>query len=109
MKKILENPERNVAEFLTSSIQTICKFLGITTKFVRSSEIPGNDSYKREYRIYDFCQRLGGDTYIGSHSVIGGSAFVCESVPDNARVGVKDQEIVVRRIGEPEPVWCYQI
>lgn len=66
MKKILDNPERNVAEFLTSSIQTICKFLGITTKFVRSSEIPGNDSYKREYRIYDFCQRLGGDTYINA-------------------------------------------
>ncbi len=59
--------------------------------------------------VYSNASVLGGDTYIGSGSVIGGSAFVCESVPDNARVGVKDQEIVVRRIGEPEPVWCYQI
>ena len=59
--------------------------------------------------VYSNASVLGGDTYIGSGSVIGGSAFVCESVPDNARVGVKDQEIVVRRIGEPEPVWCYEI
>ncbi|MBR3160469.1 MAG: hypothetical protein IKF14_15395 [Atopobiaceae bacterium] len=59
--------------------------------------------------VYSNASVLGGDTMIGSGSVIGGSAFVCESVPENARVGVKDQEIVVRRMGEPEPVWCYEI
>ncbi|MBR3317061.1 MAG: hypothetical protein IKG21_04490 [Atopobiaceae bacterium] len=59
--------------------------------------------------VYSNASVLGGDTLIGSGSVIGGSAFVCESVPENARVGVKDQEIVVRRMGEPEPVWCYEI
>ena len=66
VKAILDNPERNVAEFLFQSIKDVCRFLGINTKFIRSSEIPGNDSYKREYRIYDFCQRLGGDTYINA-------------------------------------------
>ena len=59
--------------------------------------------------VYSNASVLGGGTYIGSGSVIGGSAFVVESVPENARVGVKDQEVVVRRIGEPEPVWCYEI
>lgn len=59
--------------------------------------------------VYSNASILGGDTTIGSGSVIGGSAFVCESVPENARVGVKDQEITVRQVGEPEPVWCYQI
>lgn len=59
--------------------------------------------------VYSNASVLGGDVVIGSGSVIGGSAFVCESVPENARVGVKDQEIVVRRMGEPEPVWCYTI
>ncbi len=59
--------------------------------------------------VYSNASVLGGDVTIGSGSVIGGSAFVCESVPPNARVGVKDQEIVVRRMGEPEPVWCYSI
>lgn len=66
MKMILGNPERNVAEFLFHSIKTVSQYLEINTKFIRSSEIPGNDSYKREYRIYDFCQRLGGDTYINA-------------------------------------------
>ncbi len=59
--------------------------------------------------VYSNASVLGGDTYIGSGSVIGGSAVVVESVPENARVGVKDQEIVVRRVGEVEPVWCYEI
>lgn len=59
--------------------------------------------------VYSNASVLGGDTVIGSGSVIGGSAFVVESVPPNARVGVKDQEIVVRQFGAPEPVWCYEI
>lgn len=59
--------------------------------------------------VYSNASVLGGNTVIGSGSIIGGSAFVCESVPPNARVGVKDQEIVIRQIGQPEPVWCYEI
>ena len=59
--------------------------------------------------VYSNASVLGGDVVIGSGSVIGGSAFVTESIPENARVGVKDQEVVVRRYGEPEPMWCYQI
>lgn len=66
MEKILGNPERNVADFLFQSIKDVCQFLGIGVKFIRSSEIPGNDSFKREYRIYDFCHRLGGDTYLNA-------------------------------------------
>ena len=66
IKKILNFPERNVAEFLFHSIKAVCQYLEINTKFIRSSEILGNDSFKREYRIYDFCQRLGGDTYINA-------------------------------------------
>lgn len=66
MEKILGNPERNVADFLFQSIKDVCQFLGIGVKFIRSSEIPGNDSFKREYRIFDFCRRLGGDTYLNA-------------------------------------------
>ena len=66
VKEILNYPERNVAEFLFHSIKAVCQYLGINTKFVKSSEITGNDNFKREYRIYDFCQRLGGDTYINA-------------------------------------------
>lgn len=59
--------------------------------------------------VYSNASVLGGDTYIGSGSVIGGSAFVVESVPENGRVSVKDQEVVIRQVGAAEPVWCYEI
>lgn len=59
--------------------------------------------------VYSNASILGGETVIGSGSVISGSAFVTESVPENARVRLKDQEIIVHRPDEPEPVWCYVI
>lgn len=72
MRKILEYKERNLACFLEHSIRCICDYLGITTKLVRSSEIPGNSVFKREYRIYDQCKYVGADTYINA---IGGRAL----------------------------------
>ncbi|MBQ9000661.1 MAG: serine acetyltransferase [Eggerthellaceae bacterium] len=59
--------------------------------------------------VYSNASVLGGDTYIGSGTVIGGSAFVTESVPDNARVSVKGQEITVYKPGDEEPAWFYVI
>lgn len=56
--------------------------------------------------VYSNASVLGGETHIGSGSVIGGNAFVCESVPDNARVGVKNQDITVHKRGQPEPTFC---
>lgn len=66
IEKILNYPERNVAEFLFHSIKAVSQYLEINTKFIKSSEIEGNDNYRREYRIFDFCKRLGGDTYINA-------------------------------------------
>lgn len=59
--------------------------------------------------VYSNASILGGDTVIGNGAVIGGSSFVCESVPENARVRLKDQEIVVRDPNAPEPAWFYVI
>lgn len=66
MRKILECEERNLACFLEHSIRCVCAYLGITTKLIRSSEIPGNAEFKREYRIYDQCSYVGADTYINA-------------------------------------------
>ena len=59
--------------------------------------------------VYSNASILGGETIIGNGAVISGSAFVCESVPENAHVKLKDQEIVVHRPDEPEPQWFYVI
>ena len=63
-ERILTCPERNLALFLEHSIREVCAYLGITTPFCHSSDLPGNSRFKREDRIYDFCDRLGADTYV---------------------------------------------
>lgn len=55
--------------------------------------------------IYSNASVLGGETVVGAGSIIGGSAFVTHSIPANARVGVKNQEINVR-VPEENRAWC---
>lgn len=47
--------------------------------------------------IYANASVLGGETVIGSGTVIAGSTFVTESVPENSRVTLKNQEVKVRQ------------
>lgn len=61
---IFDCREEKLSEFLISSIKTICGYLEIETPIHRTSELKGNNLYKREERIYDMCHRLGADTYI---------------------------------------------
>lgn len=52
--------------------------------------------------IYSGASILGGDTYIGKNSVIGGNAFITRSVPDGAKVSVKNQELMYNyKISKP--------
>ena len=63
-ERILLNPERNLSLFLEYSIREVCAYLGITTPIGHSSDLSGNSLLRREERIYDFCARLGADTYV---------------------------------------------
>jgi len=72
MERILHYDDRNLAHFLTNSIQEICAYLGITTTLALTSQIKGNAHLKREGRIYDFCHRLGANHYINA---IGGQSL----------------------------------
>lgn len=66
IQAILSYPERNLADFLSHGMQVIGDYLGIKTRFIKSSSLEGNSLFKREYRIYDQCARLGADTYINA-------------------------------------------
>ena len=66
MEQVFSCEDKNLAVFLEHSIRCICDYLGITTKIIRSSSIPGNSEFKREGRIYDLCQYVGADTYINA-------------------------------------------
>ncbi|MCQ2062572.1 MAG: WbqC family protein [Fibrobacter sp.] len=64
MERIFANSETNLSRFLEFSIREICSYLGITTKIGHTSDFVGNNKFKREERVYDFCHRLGGDIYV---------------------------------------------
>ena len=83
-ERILNYPERNLALFLEHSIREVCAYLGITTPFCHSSDLTGNSRFKREERIYDFCHRLGADTYV---NLPGGQAIY--DFGEFARHGIK--------------------
>ena len=70
--QIILHPERNLSLFLEHSIREVCAYLGITTPIGHTSDLEGNRQFKREERIYDFCHRMGADTYVNP---IGGRAL----------------------------------
>ncbi|MCR5108152.1 MAG: serine acetyltransferase [Lachnospiraceae bacterium] len=43
--------------------------------------------------IYSGASILGGETVIGKNSVIGGNAFITKSIPEGARVSIRNQEL----------------
>lgn len=55
--------------------------------------------------IYANACVLGGETVVGRGSIIGGSAFLTESIPPNTRVSVKNQELSIKT-PDLNPVWC---
>lgn len=48
---------------------------------------------KDNVTIYSGASILGGDTVVGEGAVIGGNAFITSSIPDGARVSIKNQEL----------------
>lgn len=66
MRQILEFEGKNLADYLEHSLHCVCDYLGITTKIIRSSAVPGNAELKREYRIFHQCEYFGMDTYINA-------------------------------------------
>ena len=48
--------------------------------------------------IYSGASILGGKTAIGAHSVVGGNAFLTESVADNARVVIRPPETIIHNL-----------
>lgn len=63
--RILSYPERRLDLFLEYEIREVCEYLGITTRFVRSSSLLGRHLHKTE-RIIHYCQELGAERYINA-------------------------------------------
>ena len=66
---------------------------GAEAKSARAACLPAKQETQTGVTVYSNASILGGDTFIGDGAVIGGSVFVCESVPANARVGMQEQKL----------------
>lgn len=96
-ERIVNNPERNLANFLEYAIREVCAYLDITTPIGRTSDLTGNRLLKREQRIYDLCHRLGADTYINA---IGGRALYHQE--DFAPEGIQLKFLKTRILPYPQ-------
>ena len=66
MENILGQEEKNLAKFISYSLQKICSFLSIETTIVISSEIEKNNNLKGQNKIIEICKKLQGDKYINA-------------------------------------------
>ncbi len=74
--------------------------LSVDKKFVKTKRHP---TIKDNVIIYAQAVILGGDTIIGTNSIVGGNVWLTESVPDNSVVYHKS-EVKLRSSNEPEPL-----
>lgn len=73
---------------------------------------------KDNVTIYSGASILGGETIVGRDVVVGGNAFITSSIPEGARVSIKNQELScnydtskpIQRVDlEQDDSWCYII
>ncbi len=70
--KMMEFAEPNVASFNINLVETVSAHLGLRTRFVRSSGIPGLAGLTGQARVVEICKRLGAARYVNP---IGGTAL----------------------------------
>ena len=64
--EIVNHPDNNLFQYLYNSITGICKYLGIQTKIVISSEINIDHSLRSEEKVIAICKEMRANTYINS-------------------------------------------
>jgi hypothetical protein len=69
---IVGHAEPGLVGFLEHSLTQLCSALGISTRFVRASNLPAVDQFRGAARILAICKQLGATTYINP---IGGTAL----------------------------------
>jgi len=69
--------ERNLFDFVFNSVGEICRFLGISTRLVKSSEVVVDHELKGQEKVLAICKALGAERYINP---IGGRALYARDV-----------------------------
>lgn len=64
LEEFIMADDDDLTNFICESMIKICKYLGIKTKFLRSSKIEKDNSLRAEDRIIEICKKLKTDLYI---------------------------------------------
>jgi hypothetical protein len=64
IEEIITFRETNLAKYAEHSIRRICRYLGIATAILISSELQVSRDLDGQYRVIETVKRLSGDTYI---------------------------------------------
>jgi hypothetical protein len=72
ISELLDCKNSNVSTFNTNLMRAVARKLGITCKFIMSSEITNLSAFKGETKVIDLCKFIGASTYINP---IGGVAI----------------------------------
>lgn len=78
--------EKNLAKFLGNSLITLSKYLGLSTKFLISSELVKKNELKGQKKILDIASNLGAMTYINA---IGGQELYSKSMFESQKMALK--------------------
>ena len=66
IQEVLQNEEKNLAQFLIFSIRKICTYLEIKTNISISSELIKNNNLKGQEKIISICKSLQAKQYINA-------------------------------------------
>jgi len=81
---IIEHPETNLSKYITNSLTTVSKYLGLKTQFIYASELSNNDDWNNaEKRIINITKQLGGTHYLnlpGGESLYNKATFNAQSL-----------------------------
>lgn len=73
--EIFQYNDLNIAKFNSNALKNICKYIGIDTEFINSSEIPQDNMLKRENKVLAINKILLSTQYINA---IGGRELYCK-------------------------------
>ncbi len=68
LEPIICNPETNLAKYLEFQIREICKYMGVTTEILMSSDINKDNTLKGQDKVIEICKRQGASVYYNAHT-----------------------------------------
>lgn len=66
LEEVLMFNEQNLARYLDHGLRKICDYLGVSRRWIVSSDIEKNNKLKGQAKVLEICKCLGADIYINA-------------------------------------------